>query len=98
MSESAEILPQKASFAPRFPIEILPKWAFTLPLVLQWLWLSLRYRSLTLPSCVNPSIETGGLVGESKLACLALIGADHRDWVAQIALVSPGQSAEQVRQ
>uniref|UniRef100_UPI003B5AEA30 hypothetical protein n=1 Tax=Novacetimonas labruscae TaxID=3229898 RepID=UPI003B5AEA30 len=47
-------------------MERLPKPVLCIPLVLQWLWLGLRYRSLTLPSVVNPAIETGGLAGESK--------------------------------
>lgn len=47
-------------------LERLPKWAICIPLVLQWLWLSLRYGSSTLPSSANPAITAGGLVGETK--------------------------------
>lgn len=36
------------------------------PVVLQWLWLSLRYRSLTLPLIANPTIPLAGMVGGSK--------------------------------
>jgi len=36
------------------------------PVVLQWLWLSLRYRSLTLPLIANPTIPLAGMVGSSK--------------------------------
>ncbi|MFT8818652.1 MAG: hypothetical protein ABF826_11595 [Komagataeibacter saccharivorans] len=70
-------------------MEQLPKPVLCIPLVLQWLWLGLRYRSLTLPSVVNPAIETGGLAGESKAACLARIGQAHAPWVARTVLVSP---------
>lgn len=37
-----------------------------LPVVLQWLWLSVRYRSLTLPLIANPTIPLAGMVGGSK--------------------------------
>jgi ferredoxin len=37
-----------------------------LPVVLQWFWLSVRYRSLTLPLIANPSIPLAGMVGGSK--------------------------------
>lgn len=71
-------------------IEQLPKWLLCVPLVIQWLWLAIRFRSLTLPSVVNPEIETGGLAGESKLASLARIEADHAAWVAHAVGVGPG--------
>ncbi len=48
-------------------LERMPKWLICVPLVIQWLWLGLRYRSLTLPSAANPAITSGGLVGEGKL-------------------------------
>ncbi len=79
------------------PIEKLPKFWLCVPLVIQWLLLALRYRSLTLPSVINSGIETGGLAGESKRACLDLIGADHQSWVAPTASVLPGQSIAAIR-
>jgi len=79
-------------------IDRLPKWLWTLPLLAYWLWLSLRYRSLTLPSLANPSISSGGLVGESKHACLALIDPAHLHCVAPTALVRPGENANAARQ
>ncbi len=51
----------------RSTLERMPKWLICVPLVVQWLWLGLRYRSLTLPSAANPFITSGGLVGEGKL-------------------------------
>lgn len=51
----------------RSPLERMPKWLICVPLVLQWLWLSLRHGGVTLPSVANPSITSGGLVGETKL-------------------------------
>ncbi|MEZ0486364.1 hypothetical protein [Fibrella aquatica] len=40
------------------------------PIVLYWLWLSIKARSLFFFSAANPSIETGGLLGESKIDIL----------------------------
>jgi hypothetical protein len=48
-------------------LERMPKWLICVPLALQWLWLSVRYASPTLPSCANPALTAGGLVGEGKL-------------------------------
>ncbi len=55
-------------------LERLPKWLNLVPMVSQWLWLSLRYRSVTLPSCANPAITAGGMVGEGKLEYLDIMG------------------------
>lgn len=46
--------------------EFWPTWVMYLPVVLQWLALSLRYRSLTLPLIANPTIPLAGMVGGSK--------------------------------
>ena len=40
----------------------LPKPVLVVPMAAQWLWLSLRYGSLSLPSAADPSIAIGGLV------------------------------------
>ena len=53
----------------------MPKWLICVPLAIQWLWLSLRYGSLTLPSCANPAITAGGLVGETKMEYFNSMGA-----------------------
>jgi len=78
-------------------IERLPKSLLCVPLVLQWLYLAARYRSLTLPSVVNPGIETGGLVGESKAACLDAISAEFAPFVAATLRVRPGQDGVAIR-
>jgi hypothetical protein len=54
--------------------ERLPKWLNLIPMVLQWCWLGLRHRSLTLPSAVNRRITAGGLVGEGKQEYFASMG------------------------
>jgi hypothetical protein len=47
-------------------LERLPKWLNLVPILLQWVWLSLIYRSISLPSAANPAITAGGMVGEGK--------------------------------
>lgn len=62
----------------RGALERMPKWLICIPLAVQWLWLGLRYRSLTLPSAANPAITAGGLVGEGKLEYFAAMGPRAR--------------------
>jgi hypothetical protein len=59
-------------------------------LVLTWLGLGLRHRSLTLPSAANPTIPTGGMWGESKSAYLFDVAPAERRWVADFALITRG--------
>ena len=54
--------------------EQLPKWLNCIPLLVQWGWLGLRYGSLTLPTCANPAITSGGMVGEGKMEYFATMG------------------------
>ncbi len=82
---------------PMAPIERLPKWLLCVPLVAQWLWLALIHRSTTLPSVLNPGIETGGLVGESKFSYLSPIGSRFREWVAETYPVTSDDDAHEVR-
>lgn len=46
--------------------EYWPFFVLQFPLVMYWLWLSLRARSLLFFSASNPSILLGGMLGESK--------------------------------
>eukprot|EP01036_Dinobryon_divergens_P011645 gene11645-15683_t len=48
-------------------LERMPKWLICVPLVVQWLWLSVRHGGATVPSAANPNLTSGGLVGEGKL-------------------------------
>ena len=52
-------------------------WPFAvvyIPVFVYWLWLSLKARSFFFFSAANPSIESGGLLGESKIDILDKIG------------------------
>lgn len=51
--------------------EFWPAWAAYLPLAPYFLWLAIRYRSVTLFTLANPGILTGGLAGESKSGILS---------------------------
>ena len=64
------------------PFEFWPGWLFYIPVVLQWIWLGLRYGDMSLPTAANPTIETGGLCGESKLAILDLAEPAAQAWIA----------------
>jgi hypothetical protein len=48
------------------------------PILLYHFWLSIRARSLFFFSASNPSIETGGMLGESKFAILDRIGEEFK--------------------
>ncbi len=69
-------------------LERLPKWLVCIPLTLQWLWLGLRYGSLTLPTAANPHITAGGLVGEGKLEYFAGMGPVALDAIAPYCAVT----------
>ncbi|MEZ0540316.1 hypothetical protein [Fibrella arboris] len=56
------------------------------PVFVYWLWLSLKARSLFFFSASNPSIETGGLLGESKSAILDRIGAAYKPKTLRVPL------------
>lgn len=53
--------------------EFWPARIIYIPVVMQWISLALRYRSLSLPLISNPSIPLSGMVGESKCSVLDLI-------------------------
>lgn len=46
--------------------EFWPLWLMYVPVVLQWLFLAGRYRSLTLPLIANPNLPVAGMVGVGK--------------------------------
>lgn len=46
--------------------EFWPAWLMYAPVVAQWIYLSLRYGSLTLPFIANPKLTLSGMVGVGK--------------------------------
>lgn len=83
-----------ASDRPLSVFETWPSGLFYLPVVLHWLLLSLRYRSLTLPTLANPCMKAGGLCGESKAAVLSLLGPEGRRWLAPFTTIVTGSSMD----
>jgi len=77
--------------------ERIPPLLFYIPLVLSWIGYGLRYRSLTLPSAVNPMIPTGGMWGESKSLCLNQIGANERRWIADFIVQQRSSGVDTLR-
>jgi len=75
------------------PFELWPPLLFYAPVALHWLWLSIRYRGILLPTAANPSIYSGGFLGESKSEILALVPGEQRHWVAPWVVV--GRSEEE---
>ena len=69
------VQPAKGAMAIAGRFERLPKWLNLVPMVAQWIWLGIRYGSITLPSSANPGITSGGLVGDGKLEYFANMGA-----------------------
>ena len=74
--------------------ERIPPLLFYAPLAASWLALGARYRSLTLPACANPMIETGGMWGESKSDYFHQVAPDQRRWLAAFAVVRRSAGAD----
>jgi len=55
-------------------LERLPKWLNLIPMIVQWIWLSIKHGSWTLPGAANPQITAGGLAGERKSEYFRLMG------------------------
>ena len=69
----------------------MPKWLICVPLVVQWLWLSLRHGGgAALPSAANPAITAGGLVGETKLEYFRCMGPAALSVTARYCALPPG--------
>jgi hypothetical protein len=71
--------------------EFWPGWLFYAPVVAHWIALGLRYGDLSLPTAANPTIEVGGLCGESKRDILDQVAGPERDLLARyVAIVTKG--------
>ncbi len=61
--------------------EFWPSWLIYGPVAIQWLMLSLYYRSLSLPLIANPNILSAGMVGFSKSELLAQAQSSAQKWI-----------------
>lgn len=71
-------------------LERSPKWAICIPIVVQWLWLSLRFGGATVACAANPRITAGGMVGEGKLEYFDSMGPLARAATAPWAALHNG--------
>lgn len=76
--------------------EFWPAWLFYLPIGIHYLRLALKYRSLSLPTCANPGMYTGGLIGESKHETLQALARTSAEWVAASVLIPAGVAADRL--
>lgn len=90
------IMPLRPSAGPTYPRfkRRIPERVFYIPCALMWLALALRHGSLTLPSAANPSLDAGGLWGESKSQGLDLFGATGQRFLPGFATVDCGPAED----
>lgn len=62
--------------------EFWPTQLVYFPVVLQWLALGIKYRSLSLPLIANPKIPLGGMVGEAKSDVFKLATGQATQFIA----------------
>lgn len=67
--------------------ELWPAWVFYLPVGVYYLWAAVRYRGVLLPTLANPTIHTGGLIGESKSDILDRVRGSSRRFLAEYVVL-----------
>ena len=77
--------------------EFWPAWIFYPPVVINYLWLALKYRGLTLPTVANPTMFSGGIVGESKISILKDLYATSPEFTAEAELLGGNSVSERLR-
>lgn len=78
--------------------EFWPLWLMYLPVVVQWLLLAVRYRSLTLPLIANPAVPLSGMVGVPKSRIFALAGEQAKPWILPWAVYTVTEAAPELQQ
>ncbi|MRI31725.1 D-alanine--D-alanine ligase [Endozoicomonas sp. OPT23] len=74
--------------------EFWPSGLIYFPVVIQWLWLSIRYRGISLPLNSNPGITLSGMVGESKAEIFSIAKDKACERIAPWCLLSDWDSPE----
>jgi membrane protein DedA with SNARE-associated domain len=77
--------------------EFWPAWLFYFPIGINYLRLAFKYRSVSLPTCANPGMFTGGLIGESKQETLDSLARKNGEWVAPSILIGEGDVHNRLR-
>lgn len=75
--------------------EFWPPWLFYAPVVVYYVYLSIRHGGLTIPTVANPSIYSGGMVRESKSQILGLVPRRFRDVMLRLAVLPPRERSPQ---
>ncbi len=75
--------------------EYYPAYLTNIPVVLMWLYFSIKAKSLFFFSAANPAIETGGVLGESKIKIIDQI---PEQWKPVTVFVPNATAFEQVLQ
>ncbi|PCJ22702.1 MAG: D-alanine--D-alanine ligase [SAR86 cluster bacterium] len=70
--------------------EFWPAWLMYFPVAIQWILLSIRYHSLSLPLIANPAVPLSGMVGVAKSAVFEAAGATARQWILPWCLFDMG--------
>jgi hypothetical protein len=80
--------------------EFWPTWVMYLPVVVQWVWLAIRYRSITLPFIANPKLTLAGMVGVGKSELMQQATDECKKAILPWTLhhVNGTSSAEQAKQ
>jgi membrane protein DedA with SNARE-associated domain len=76
------------------PFEFWPAWLFYIPIVPQYIYLSIKYRSFFLPFYANPHIPHSGFVGESKWDFYRYLTEDSSSLKTRIIQFSPQRETE----
>ena len=77
--------------------EFWPPYIFYIPIIVYYLYLGLRFRSLTIFTAANPAIPEGGFMGESKSQILDNL-KNSPSYVARYRLIEGGIPLEERRQ
>lgn len=70
--------------------EFWPSWLFYLPIGVNYVRLAVKYGGFTVPTCANPGMFTGGLIGESKFETLRDLERTSPDFTAASFLLLEG--------
>ncbi|MEZ0298894.1 MAG: VTT domain-containing protein [Candidatus Methylacidiphilales bacterium] len=76
--------------------EFWPAWVFYVPVAANYLRLGVKYRGFCLPTCANPGMATGGMIGESKSLTLRQLQEQNPEFTAATGLIPAGNATLRV--
>ena len=75
--------------------EFWPGYIFYIPVVFQWLWLSIRYKGIGLPLNANPNIPLSGMVSETKSGIFSQASGEAEARIAPWVLLTSWDNASE---